>query len=104
MSVNVIYTSCLKSMVWDFPGSSVVKTLHFQCRGLGSTAGGGTKILPAVGCSQKKKKKKGWCVNPWGVQKIILWVLVSKYQQFIDILKISFCLNLCFTVYVTLVQ
>ena len=30
--------------LWDFPRGSVVKTLHFQCRGEDSVSGQGTKI------------------------------------------------------------
>ena len=35
----------------------MVRTWHFQCRGPGSIPGRGTKILQAVWCGQKKKKK-----------------------------------------------
>ena len=42
----------------DFSGNPVVKTLHFQCRGAGSTPGWGTKIPHAVWCGQKRKKKE----------------------------------------------
>ena len=47
----------------DFPGGSVVKTLHFHCRGRGFIPGQGTKIPHASRCGQKwkkKKKKKGF--------------------------------------------
>ena len=37
-----------KSLFLDFPGSLVVKTLHFQCRGAGSIPGQGTKIPHAA--------------------------------------------------------
>ena len=33
---------------WDFPDGPMVKTLSFQCRGLGLTPGGGTKIPHAA--------------------------------------------------------
>ena len=36
--------------LWDFPGGPGVKMLHFQCRGVGSIPGWGTKIP----LSQKK--------------------------------------------------
>ena len=39
---------------WDFPGGPVVKTLCFQCRGLGWIPGRGTKIPHAVQRGQKK--------------------------------------------------
>ena len=39
----------------DFPGSSVVKTLHFQCRGHVSIPGQGIQIPQAAWCVQKKK-------------------------------------------------
>ena len=46
-------------MSGDFPGSPVVKTLHFHCRGLGlelwSWNGQGTKI-PCVGRPKKERK------------------------------------------------
>ena len=34
----------------------MVKTLYFQCKGVGSIPGQGTKIPHAVGCGQKGKK------------------------------------------------
>ena len=40
----------------DFPGGPVVKTLPFSARGSGSIPGWKTKILRAVGRSQKVKK------------------------------------------------
>ena len=40
----------------DFPGSLLVKTPHFYCRGQGSDPSWGTKIPPAVWYGQKKKK------------------------------------------------
>ena len=42
----------------DFPGSSVSKTPLFQCRGMGSVPGWGTKIPQATWYSQKKKRKR----------------------------------------------
>ena len=39
----------------EFPGSSMVRTLHFHSEGLGLIPDQGTKILHA----KKKKKKKG---------------------------------------------
>ena len=42
----------------DFLDGPVVKTLHFHCRGKGSTAGQGPMILSAMRCGQKVKKKK----------------------------------------------
>ena len=41
---------------WDFPGSPVVRTRCFHCRGLFSIPGGRTKIL--CGVAKKKKKKE----------------------------------------------
>ena len=41
---------------WDFPGSPVIKTLCFQCRGENLILGQGTKIPYAMLGSQKKKK------------------------------------------------
>ena len=43
---------------WEFPGSTVVRTWHFHCCGLGSIPGRGAKILQAAACRKKKKKKK----------------------------------------------
>ena len=42
---------------WEFPGSPVVRTQHFHCRGPGSIPSQGTKILQAVQCGQRKKKE-----------------------------------------------
>lgn len=39
-----------------FPGSLIVKTQHFHCRGFGLTAGQGTKLPHAKWHDQKKKK------------------------------------------------
>ena len=39
---------------WDFPGSPVVKTLCFQCRGLSSIPSQGTRIP----CAEQPRKKK----------------------------------------------
>ena len=45
-------------MIWEFPGSPVVRTRCFHCHGLGSIPGRGTKIPQAAQHNQKKKKKK----------------------------------------------
>ena len=42
----------------DFPGGPVVKTPHFQCKGMGSISGQGTKIPHAMWQGQSIKKKK----------------------------------------------
>ena len=42
----------------DFPGSPVVMTPCFQCRGMSSIPGQGTKIPHYSWHGQKKKKKK----------------------------------------------
>ena len=42
----------------DFPGGPVVKTPCFQCRGMGSIPGQGTKIPQAVWPKKKKKRKE----------------------------------------------
>ena len=42
----------------DFPGSLLVKTPHFYCRGQESDPSWGTKIPPAVWYGQEKKKKQ----------------------------------------------
>lgn len=44
-----------KSYNWEFPGSPVIKTLHFHCRGPGTIPGRGTKISKASRHGQKKK-------------------------------------------------
>ena len=46
------------SHVWDFPGSPVGKTPSLQCKDVSSALGQGTKIPPAMWCSQKKYKNK----------------------------------------------
>ena len=43
-------------MLWEFPGSLVVRILCFHCRGLGLIPGWGTEIPQAVQCGQRKKK------------------------------------------------
>ena len=48
------YKQTLNVHFWEFPGSPVVRTLSFQCWGLGSIPGQGTKILYAAWCSKKK--------------------------------------------------
>ena len=50
----------LRDCTWDFSGGPVVKTPCFQCRGMGSILGWGTKI-PHVTCPEKKKKKIEAC-------------------------------------------
>ena len=40
-----------------FPGGPVVKTPHFQCKGMGSISGQGTKIPHAMWQGQSIKKK-----------------------------------------------
>ena len=47
-----------KKNSWDFPGSPVVKTLLFHCRGVGLSPGQGIKILHALMSRPKLKKKK----------------------------------------------
>ena len=42
----------------NLPGSPMIKTLHFHCRGMGSIPGGGTKIPHAMKHGQKTKTKK----------------------------------------------
>ena len=41
----------------EFPGSPVVRTLHFHCEGPGSIPGRGTKILQSHMAQPKKKKR-----------------------------------------------
>ena len=42
---------------WKFPGGPVLRTQHFHCRGPGSIPGRGTKILQAMLCRKKERKK-----------------------------------------------
>ena len=42
--------------IWDFPCGPVVKTPGFQCRGMGSIPGQGTKIPHVEPHSQKTNK------------------------------------------------
>ena len=44
----------------DSPGGPVVKTLHFQCKGMGSISGQGTKIPHAMWQGQSIKQKKAY--------------------------------------------
>ena len=52
----------LEFLSWEFPGELVVRIRRFHCRGPGSIAGGGTEILQAVQCGQKKKNSS--CLPP----------------------------------------
>ena len=56
-----------ESLTWDFPGSPVVKTPNFQCRGHKFNPCLGTKIPYAALCSQKEKKSLtlGWEVSAY---------------------------------------
>ena len=42
-AINFNFPPSSKILKQDFPGGPVVKTLHFQCRGQGSTPGHGTR-------------------------------------------------------------
>ena len=46
------FSLCFKILLGDFPGSPVVKTLRFHCRGWGSIPRWGTKIPYAAWCGQ----------------------------------------------------
>ena len=49
MSVTITVRNYIRKLtVWEFPGSPVVKTQHFHCRGPGSIPGLGTKIPQAA--------------------------------------------------------
>ena len=57
LSMNLLlFGQTLKVLKYrgDFPGSPVVKALHFHCMGL--IPGWGTKILQAAGHGQKKRR------------------------------------------------
>ena len=56
MGVGKLNPQQEKAHLRDFPGNPVVKTPHFQCRGMGSIPGWGTKISHAVRVGKKKKK------------------------------------------------
>ena len=53
-----LWTQIRKGTIQDFPGGPVVKTPHFQGRGMGSIPGQGTKIPHAMQHGQKTLKKK----------------------------------------------
>ena len=59
-SLTPCLVQCLsqEAVIWNFPGGPVIKTPHFQCRGMGSIPGWGTKIPRASAARPKKKKKK----------------------------------------------
>ena len=50
------YYSVFKKKERDFIGCPVVKTLYFQCGGMGSIPGQGTKTQYAMWCCQKRKE------------------------------------------------
>lgn len=52
---TVIY---INYYIWEFPCDPVVKPWCFYCHGAGSVPGLEIRILQAMWCSQKKKKKK----------------------------------------------
>ena len=49
----------LKWVSWEFPGSPVVRTRHFHCKGPGSIPDWETKIPQAAQCGKKKKAGVG---------------------------------------------
>ena len=56
----------ISNLLKDFPGTPVVKTPCFQCRGVGSIPGQGTKIPHAMQYVAKKEKKKRICSCDYG--------------------------------------
>ena len=61
---------------WEFPGSPVVRTWHFHCRGLELVPGQGTKMSWH---SQKKKEKSFQGMKRHRGNKCIL--LAERYQD-----------------------
>ena len=55
----------------DFPGSPVVMTPCFQCRGMSSIPGQGTKIPHYSWHGQKKKKEKTGGINLLNFQDLL---------------------------------
>ena len=57
----------------EFPGSLVVITPCFCCRGTGSVPGQVTKIPHAVQLSKKKKKRYPKLGNKWHTLTLVCW-------------------------------
>ena len=53
----------MKNKVRDFPGSPVVKTSHFHCRGVGVPSLVGEPARPKKNKERKKKKKKNYTLK-----------------------------------------
>ena len=49
-----VYQTALKWVLGNFPGSPVVKTVHFKCMGVGLIPGWGSKIPHAAWPKMKK--------------------------------------------------
>ena len=58
VSPYFMFLVVLRIIKGDFPGSPVVQTLCFQCKGLGSIPVQGTKIPHAMRCGPRKKPKR----------------------------------------------
>ena len=57
-NTHVITTRLRDRALGEFPGSPMVRTRRFHCRGPGSIPGQGTEILQAARRSKKKRKEK----------------------------------------------
>ena len=66
MSAVVTYLTPSRGL----PGSPVVWTPRFHCRGLGSIPGQGITIRRAARCSRKKKTLKTYSFQLWGSYRL----------------------------------
>lgn len=66
---------------WDFPGGAVVKTLCFQCKGLGFDSWLGAKIQYAVQHSRKEKDRVSYICALLNTVSIVFipWAIWSLF-------------------------
>ena len=68
----------MKITVKDFSSSLMVKTLHFQCRGVGSFPGWRNEIPHATQLGQKKKLKIRKCRLKITVRHYLGLIILAK--------------------------
>ena len=79
-SFGIFFNHLKMCKPWDFPGSSVVKTAHFHCRGTGSIPAQGTGIPYALWCCKINKIKTAFLGTPLMVQWLRICLPVQKMR------------------------
>ena len=69
-----LQTTLIKAVWWEFPGSPVVGTQHFHCRGLGLVPGWGTKICKLLGTGEKERERER------EREKVLYWNKTNKQK------------------------